>query len=53
MILYSGDEPFHNATDNYQYVIFAYDEANQIVRYVFCANLENGAEQPCYLQLEW
>ena len=26
LILYSGDEPFQKATNNYQYLIFAYSE---------------------------
>ena len=53
LILYDGDEPFHSATDNYRYAIFAYDDEKQIVRYIFCDSLENGADQPYYLQLEW
>ncbi len=53
LILYSGDEPFQKATDNYQYLIFAYDEDTSRVRYIYCDSLENGADQPYYLELEW
>ena len=53
LILYSGDEPFQKATDNYQYLIFAYDEDTNRVRYIYCDSLENGADQPYYLELEW
>lgn len=47
------DEPFTKATDNYSYYIFAYDETNLKVRYICCTSLENGADQPYYLELEW
>lgn len=50
---YTNDEPFSKATDNYEYDIFAYDEKNLKVRYISCASLENGADQPYYLQLDW
>ena len=50
---YANDEPFSKATDNYEYDIFAYDEKNLKVRYISCASLENGADQPYYLQLDW
>ena len=53
LILYSGDEPFQKATNNYQYLIFAYSETTNSVRYIYCDSLENGAEQPYYLQLDW
>ncbi|MBR2020525.1 MAG: MerR family transcriptional regulator [Clostridia bacterium] len=53
LILYSGNDPFHEVTDNYEYLIFAYDEENKVVRYVYCDSLENGVDQPYYLQLEW
>ena len=52
-ILYSGSEPFREATDNYQYLIFAYNEKTNVVRYIYCDSLENGVEQPYYLQLNW
>ena len=53
LILYSGDEPFQKATNNYQYLIFAYSETTNSVRYIYCDSLENGVDQPHYLQLDW
>ncbi len=53
LILYSGDEPFQKATNNYQYLIFAYSETANVVRYIYCDSLENGVDQPYYLQLDW
>lgn len=53
LILYSGDEPFTAATDNYSYIIFAGNEEGKIVRYIYCCSLENGADQPYYLSLDW
>ena len=53
MIFYSGDKPFEKATDNYTYYIFAYDEENLKVRYIYCDSLENGVDQPYYLSLDW
>ena len=53
LILYSGDEPFQKATNNYQYLIFAYSETTNSVRYIYCDSLENGVDQPYYLQLDW
>lgn len=53
LILYNGNEPFQKATDSYQYLIFAYNEKNNIVRYIYCDSLENGADQPYYLKLDW
>ena len=50
---YNGDPPFEKVTDSYTYYIFAYDEANLVVRYILCDSLENGADQPYYLSLEW
>ena len=50
---YTNDDPFSKATDNYEYDIFAYDEKNLKVRYISCASLENGVDQPYYLELEW
>ncbi len=35
LILYSGDEPFQKATNNYQYLIFAYSETTNSVRYIY------------------
>ena len=53
LILYSGNEPFQKATNNYQYLIFAYNETTNVVRYIYCNSLENGVDQPYYLQLDW
>ena len=53
LILYSGDEPFQEATNNYDYLIFAYNEKTNVVRYIYCDSLENGVDQPYYLQLDW
>ena len=53
LILYSGDEPFQKATNNYQYLIFAYSETTNSVRYIYCDSLENGVDQPYYLELDW
>lgn len=53
LFLYSGDAPFEKVTDSYTYYIFAYDEANLTVRYILCDSLENGADQPYYLSLDW
>ena len=53
LILYSGDEPFQEATNSYNYLIFAYNEKTNVVRYIYCDSLENGVDQPYYLQLDW
>ena len=53
LILYHGDEPFRKVTNSYQYLIFAYSETTNVVRYIYCDSLEDGADQPYYLQLDW
>lgn len=54
LVLYDwGQEPFEPVTDNYSYYIFAYDPAALRVRYICCDSLENGADQPYYLKLDW
>lgn len=53
LILYSGDEPFTPATDSYDYILFAHDGERKVVRYICCCSLENGADQPYYLSLDW
>lgn len=53
LILYNGDEPFSTVIDNYDYIIFAYNDKTNTVRYIYCDSLENGADQPYYLELEW
>lgn len=50
---YGEEKPFEKATNNYDYIIFAYDETNLRVRYLACTSLENGADQPYFLELEW
>ncbi|MBQ8372484.1 MAG: MerR family transcriptional regulator [Clostridia bacterium] len=47
------NEPFEKVNDNYYYWIFAYDEQTLTVRYIYCDSLENGADQPYYLSLNW
>ena len=53
LILYRGDEPFTPVDNSYDYLIFAYNDALQTVRYICCDSLEDGADQPYYLSLEW
>ncbi len=56
LMLYTSwgeDKPFESATDNYYYDIFAYDRESLKVRYIRCVSMENGADQPYYLKLEW
>lgn len=48
-----AQEPFAEVTDSYGYWIFAYDPQTLRVRYICCESLENGADQPYYLQLDW
>ena len=50
---YYGSPPFEPVDNNYTYYIFAYDEENIRVRYILCDSLENGVDQPYYLQLDW
>lgn len=45
--------PFEPVTDSYDIYIFAYNEKQCRVRYVNCVSLENGADQPYYLELGW
>lgn len=51
--LYNGNPPFEEVTDSYTYFIFAFDKQNLTVRYIMCDSLENGADQPYYLSLDW
>ena len=48
-----GAPLFEEVTDNYEYLIFAYNEKTNVVRYICCVSLENGVDQPYYLQLDW
>lgn len=53
LILYKGGEPFQKETVSYEYLIFAYNEKENTVRYINCVSLEDGADQPYYLKLDW
>lgn len=53
MMIYTGSTPFEEATSDYTYCIFAYDEQNLKVRYIFCDSLDDGYDQPYYLTLDW
>lgn len=53
LVLYHGDEPFSAVTDSYTYIIFAHNDMTKTVRYIYCDSLENGADQPYYLELDW
>ena len=53
MILYEGSEPFYPAKISYTYFIFAYNEETLRVRYILCDSLEQGIDQPYYLELDW
>lgn len=53
IFLYGGYSAFKEASDNYEYLIFAYNEEDNKVRYIYCCSLQNGSEQPYYLSLDW
>lgn len=53
LIIYTGTPPFEEATSSYTYCIFAYDEQNLKVRYIYCDSLDDGVDQPYYLSLDW
>ncbi len=53
LFYYLGSPPFSPVTDSYTYYIFAYDPDHLRVRYILCDSLENGADQPYYLYLDW
>ncbi len=53
LIIYTGTPPFEEATSSYTYCIFAYDEQNLKVRYIYCDSLDDGFDQPYYLTLDW
>ncbi len=50
---YARTEPFLPVDDSYTYFIFAYNEETLRVRYILCDSLENGYDQPYYLELDW
>lgn len=53
LMLYYDQEPFVTVDNSYTYMIFAYDPDSLRVRYIYCDSLENGADQPYYLELDW
>lgn len=53
LVLYSGQEPFITVEQSYHYSIFAYDPDGLRVRYIFCDSMEDGFDQPYYLELDW
>lgn len=53
LMIYYEQEPFVEVDNSYTYEIFAYDPDALRVRYVYCDSLENGADQPYYLELDW
>lgn len=50
---YGNDKPFEAVTDNYSYIIFAYNDKTGTVRYIYSESLENGTQQPYLLSLDW
>lgn len=53
VLSYRGTELFKPVTNSYEIDIFAYNEKERIVRYITCHSLENGVDQPYYLELDW
>ena len=53
LIIYTGTPPFKEVTSSYTYCIFAYDEQNLKVRYIYCDSMNDGVDQPYYLNLDW
>ena len=53
LIIYYGEKPFERVSGNYTYYIFAYDEQNLRVRYIYCESDDDGYDQPYYLSLNW
>lgn len=53
LIRYDGDEPFQPVDNSYHYYMFAYDPDALRVRYICCDSLEDGADQPYYLSMDW
>jgi hypothetical protein len=54
-VLYAAKgQVFEEVTDGfYIYYIFAYDESNLRVRYLYCGGFGDGSVQPYYLSLDW
>ena len=53
LFILNHGEPFQPVSNSYTYCIFAYNEQDLRVRYLFCDSLENGYDQPYYLELDW
>lgn len=54
LVIYnSSQEPFREVTSSYSYYIFACDPAALRVRYICCVSMDDGYDQPYYLQLDW
>lgn len=53
LVLYSWQEPFVTVESSYYYSIFAYDPDALRVRYIYCDSMDDGYDQPYYLQLDW
>lgn len=53
LFCYDGSPPFTSVNNSYTYYIFAYDPEHLRVRYILCDSLENGVDQPYYLDLDW
>ena len=53
LFYYNGTAPFTPVDFHYTYYIFAYDPEHLRVRYILCDSLEDGADQPYYLSLDW
>lgn len=48
-----SQEPFREVTSSYSYYIFAYDPNALRVRYIHCYSMDDGYDQPYYLELDW
>ncbi len=53
LIIYYGEKPFERVSYDYEFYIFAYDEQNLRVRYIYCKSDDDGYDQPYYLSLDW
>lgn len=53
LVLYSWQEPFVSVESSYYYSIFAYDPDALRVRYIYCDSMDDGYDQPYYLELDW
>lgn len=53
LILYDGEEPFVETEHIYTYLIFAYNDESNTVRYFYCASRDSGVDQPYYMKVKW